>query len=108
MNFDRVQPEKQVLTEASCGNFFVEVRIRCRDQSHIDAAASRGTHRFEFSCLQNAKQLRLLAQRNIRDLIEEERAAIGKIEAADAVGLGVGEGAANMPEHFAFEDTFGK
>jgi hypothetical protein len=32
-------------------------------------------------------------QRHVRDLVEEQRAAVGELEAADAIGLRVGEGA---------------
>ena len=47
-------------------------------------------------------------ERHVRDLVEEERAAVRHLEAADAVGLGVGEGALHVAEELALEDALGE
>ena len=47
-------------------------------------------------------------ERDVGDLVEEERAAVGELEAADAIGLGVGERAADVSEQLALEDAFGE
>ena len=43
--------------------------------------------------------------RNVGDFVQEERAAVGHLEAAHAVHLGVGEGALDVAEELAFEDA---
>lgn len=56
--------------------------------------------------LQHAQQLDLLCQRHAFDFVEKQRAAGGVFDAADALALGAGEGAAFMAEQLALEDGF--
>ena len=44
--------------------------------------------------------------RDVGDLVEEERALVGHLEAAHAVGLGVGERALDVAEQLALKDAF--
>ena len=48
--------------------------------------------------LQNVKELGLDLGRNLADLIEEDGAAVGELEAADALGDGAGEGPFSWPK----------
>ena len=45
-------------------------------------------------------------ERHVRDFVEEQRAAVGKLEASDAIGPRVGERAAHVAEQLALEDAF--
>jgi hypothetical protein len=63
---------------------------------------------FELAGLQDAQELRLLAEGDIGDFVEEEGAAVGQLEAPDPVVLGVGEGAAHVAEELALEQGLGK
>ena len=47
-------------------------------------------------------------ERHVRDLVEEERPPVRHLEAAHAVGLGVGEGALHVAEELALEDPLGE
>ena len=58
--------------------------------------------------LQHAQQLGLLAIGNVADFVEEERAAVRQLEAADAIGLGVGERAFHVAEELALEHALRK
>ena len=49
----------------------------------------------------------LLAERHVGDLVEEERAAVGELEAADAIDLGVGERALHVAEELGLEHALG-
>ncbi len=49
--------------------------------------ALRRAHPLQLAGLEHAQQLGLLRERHVADLVEEERAAVGQLEAADAVGL---------------------
>ncbi len=79
------------------------------------AAMSRASERrvrvdaeaLELALLQDAQQLRLQFERDLANLIEEDGALVGELEAADALRDGAGEGAALVPEKFAFEQTGG-
>src|SRR5260370_16549182 len=108
MNLNGVQAKKQVLTKASCPRFGVYVGICGSDDTRADAAGVRGSEAFEFARFQDAQELGLQVEGNIRDLVEKRRAAISKLKAADAVRAGIGEGAFYMAKEFAFEDAFGK
>src|SRR5206468_9847000 len=59
----------------------------------------------ELLLLQDAQQLRLELERDLADLVEEQRAAVGHLEAADLLGDGAGEGAPLVPEELALEQT---
>ena len=67
---------------------------------------SRRTDAFQFSCFQNAQQLRLLIRRDVRDFIQKQGAAVGKVKSPDAIGFGVRERAFDVAEHCAFENAF--
>ena len=51
------------------------------------------------------KQLRLGLGRNLADLIEEDGAPVGKLEAADALGNGAREGPLLVAEELAFNEA---
>ena len=74
-----------------------------RKNAHIHAARLRRAYTLQFSGLQHAQQLGLLAHRHVGDLVQKERAAVGQLEAADAVGARVGECALHVAEDFALE-----
>ena len=63
----------------------------------------RGADAFEFSGFEHAKQFGLLPDGNVGDLVEEEGAARGEFEAADAVGARVVEGTFYVAEDLALE-----
>ena len=53
--------------------------------------------------LEEAEQLGLERGRHLADLVEEDRAAVGLLEEAPLLLLGVGEGAALVAEELALE-----
>src|SRR5262249_61849741 len=62
----------------------------------------------ELAGLQPAQEARLLAERHVRDLVEEQRAAVGELEAAGAIGARVGERALDVAEQLALEQAIGE
>ena len=61
----------------------------------------------EAALLQHAQQLDLRRRRHLADLVEEQRAAVGQLEAAlPAIG-GAGEGALLVAEDLALEQRLG-
>ena len=55
--------------------------------------------------LERAQQLRLELERQLADLVEEHRAAVGRLEGAGAVAVGAGEGAAHVAEELALDEV---
>jgi hypothetical protein len=66
-----------------------------------------GADRHHLALLQSGQQFGLEVEREVADLVQEERAAVGCLHAADAVALGVGEGALHVPEQLGIEQAFG-
>jgi hypothetical protein len=64
-------------------------------------------HAVELPVGQHAQQPRLQVERHVADLVEEQRAAVGLLEAPAAHGLRAGEGAALVAEEFASSRSFG-
>ena len=58
-----------------------------------------------FALLEHAKEPRLRLHRHVADLVEEERAALGLLEAAGRAGIGAGEGALLMTEQLGFDEV---
>jgi hypothetical protein len=56
--------------------------------------------------LERGQQFGLQVQWQIADFIEEQRSAIGRLEAPDAIGARIGEGAFHMAVEFGIEQAF--
>src|SRR5438309_1607727 len=77
---------------------FVEIAIRRRDHPHVHPDGPARPHGLELLLLEDAKKLHLRLEGQLADLVEEDRAAIGELEAADAALQRTGEGTLHMPE----------
>src|SRR6185437_10359951 len=55
--------------------------------------------------LERPEEFDLSAHRDIADLVEEERAAVGVLEPPFPLAVGAGEGAPDVAEQLAFEDV---
>ena len=69
----------------------------------VDPPRLERTDAVDFAELQHAQQLRLHRQRQLADLVEEQRAAVGQLEQARLVVGGAGERAAHVAEQLALE-----
>src|SRR5262249_34530178 len=61
---------------------------------------------FKLAFLQDAQQLHLQLETHAADFIEEDRTAVGRLEASRLVIDRPGEGALDMPEQLALQPTF--
>ena len=84
-----------------------QVAIGGGDQAHIGADGARAAQALELALLQHAQQLGLQLERNLADFVEEHGAAVGQLEAADALRDGAGERALLVAEQFAFQQAGG-
>ena len=98
-----VEPEIQVLAKPAALHLLLEVAVGGGDHAHVDGAGALLADALEIALLQHAQQLALQLQRNFADLVEKQRAAVGELEAADAVAHRAGEGALDVAEELALE-----
>src|SRR5439155_6645520 len=84
---ERRQPDRksadaivQILAERATRHLRREVAIRCADHAHVDAAWTAVTDRSQLAVLQDTEQLRLHRRRHVSDLVQEDRAGVGRLE----------------------------
>src|SRR5262249_12356357 len=78
------------------------------DQAHVDPPRSAGPHREHLAFLDRPEQLRLDVLADLSDLVEEEGAAVGTLEAAGARGDRAGEGPLLVAEELALAHPVGE
>src|SRR6056297_1608078 len=101
------QPVIKVLPESTRFNLGAEVPVGSGNNANIDRDGPVVTDRFELVFLKYAQQLALKRQRNLADLVQEQRAAVGELHAPDPVAMGAGERALDVTEELAFEQVLG-
>ena len=98
-----VQPVVEVLAEAAFADQADQIPVGRRDQPEVDLDLVLAADRIDLAVLQGAQQLHLGVERQLADLVEEQRAAIGFEEFADALLDGAGEGAFLVAEQDALD-----
>ena len=96
-----VDAVEEVLAEAARLHVGGEVAVRRGDDAHVDLDVLRVAEAPDVLLLQHAQELHLQVERQLADLVEEERAAVGLLEEAAPVGDGVGERALLVAEELA-------
>jgi hypothetical protein len=81
-----VEAVVEVLTEALLGDGRHQVEVRRGDDAHVDLDRLVLADAPDLVLLDRAEQLRLEGQRRLRDLVEEERPAVGLFEETLARG----------------------
>src|SRR5262249_19759801 len=69
---------------------------------------ARAADALEAPLLEHPQELGLAALGQLADLVEEQRAAVGQLEAADLLVRGAGEGALLVAEELALEERLGQ
>ena len=98
-----VEAVEQILSEFPVGDGGFEVDMRGGDDADIDFDVLAAADARDGFFLQDAEEFRLRAHGEFADFVEEKRALIGLLEAADAARVGPGEGAFFVAEEFALE-----
>ncbi len=94
---------QQVGAELPLRNQTFQVLVGGGNHPHVDADQFTATDAEELALRQHAQQPGLQRQRHVADLIQEQCAAIGLLEAADMAALRAGEGAGFVAEQLAFQ-----
>ena len=80
-----------------------QVGVGRGQHAHVHAPRLARAQALELAALQHAQQLHLAGRREVADLVEEQRAAVGGLEAADAPLGGAGVGARLGAEQLALQ-----
>src|SRR6185436_18536792 len=96
-----------VLPEATGGNFGGEVPVGCGHDPHVHHAVLRATDAPDDAILEGSEEPRLKIERQLPDLVQEERAAVGAFERADVRVHGTRERPALVAEELAFREVGG-
>src|SRR6476620_3895984 len=83
LNFDRVEPEQQVLAESLLVSELVGRGVGRRDDADIDRSRAISANWYNLALLERGQQLGLKVQRQIADFVEKEGAAVRGLEAPD-------------------------
>ncbi len=102
-----VEAVVEVVAELAGGDLGFQVDMRRGDHPHVECLDLIGAERLDLLFLQHAQQLGLQRQGQVADLVEEQRAAVGHLEFADArLAVGAGKGAGGGAEQFGLDQAF--
>lgn len=94
---DHVQAVEQVLAELAGLHQRLQVLVSGGDDAHIDLDRYVAAHAIELAIGQHSQQAGLCVGGHVADLVEEQGAAVGLLEAPSAQVGGAGEGALSWP-----------
>ena len=94
---------QQVGAEAALGHQPRQILVGGRDHPHVDPDQLAPADPEELAFGQHPQQPGLQRQRHVSDLVQEQGAAVGLLEAADVALAGPGKGAGFVPEQLAFQ-----
>ena len=107
LDAEDVEPVVEIVAERALCHDLREVAVGGGDDAHVDLDRRRRADRQDLLRFDGAQQLHLQVERQIADLVEEDRAAARALEQAFLVGDRAGEGAAQVAEELALEQTLG-
>src|SRR3546814_18011742 len=88
----------EVFAEQALAHHLAQVAMSRRDDAHVGADRRAAANGGVLALLQHPQQAGLRLQRHVADLVEEQRAAGGLLEAARGTPGGAGEGALLVAE----------
>ncbi len=100
-----VEPVHQVFAKQPLPHALVQILVRCRDDAHVGLQRCVAADAVVFAVGKHAQQAHLQVRRHVADLVEEQRAAFGLLEAAAARALRAGECTALVAEQFGFQQV---
>src|SRR5690606_26495157 len=104
-NREHAEPEEQIFAETALPDLVLQIAIRRRDDPHVDVPRLLLADALERAFLEHAQQLALELERDLADLVEKQRAAVGELEAADAVAQRTRKRTAHVTEKLALEQV---
>ena len=104
---DHVEAIEQIHPEPARGRLPREVLGRGGEQAHVHAPGPPVADAADLALLQHAQQLRLERQRQLADLVEQQRAAVRLLEQARPVSRGARERPLHVAEQLGLEQRVG-
>src|SRR5581483_11077732 len=101
-----VESVEEVGAEAALLDHALERAVRRGDDAHVDGDFALATDALELALLEDAEELDLRGARQLADLVEQERAAVGALEAAEVARRRARESSLLVPEELALEEAF--
>src|SRR4029450_12560564 len=98
----------EVLAEAAGLDRLLQIDLGGGDDAGVGADRARAAEPLELPLLQELQQLALDLERQVADLVEEQRTAARRLDAADLLLDRAGEGAALIAEQLRLEDAGGQ
>ena len=105
IDVEDVEPVVQVGAEAPRFHMLAQRTVRGRDHSHVHFDGLHAAHARELALLQHPQELHLRGLRNLGDLVQKKRPAIGQLEPAEPTLGGAGKGALLVAKQLAFEQA---
>ena len=100
---NHVEPIEQVFAKASLRDQRFQVLVRGGDQADVDLDRLVPPHRFELPLLQHPQQLDLRLERDVANLVEEQRPAVGHLEPPHLVAVSSSERPLDVAKQFTFQ-----
>src|SRR5512134_2407148 len=108
MDRDDVETIIQVPAELPGAQGLLEVPVGGGDHPDVGALRPAAAHALELPVLEDAQELYLQRRGDFADLVEEDRAAVGRLEPAHLVCDRPGERPLDVAEQLGFEEGFGE
>ena len=107
LQHDLRQSVVQIVAKLAGRRQVFEILIGGADDAHVDWDLLTSSDTLDHALLKKAQQLHLQGERQVTDLVEEERSAMRCLDLAKSLFRRPGEGALLVSEQFAFEERFG-
>ena len=104
---EHVEPVVQVLAQPSLADGHHRIDVGGGNHPHVHFLLGAAAQAAELPLLQHPQQLHLRRRRHLRNLVEEQRAAVGQLEAAQPPFGRAGERAPLVAEDLALEQGVG-
>ena len=101
-----VEAVEQILTQRAVRDRRLHVLVGRRDQPDVDLERLGAAEALELPLLQHPQQLDLRREVDVADLVEQQRPAVGELEAALLALLGAGERALFVAEELRLDQRF--
>jgi len=95
------------LREIAFPELLLQVAVRCREDADIDGNGLLAAYPLDALVLQHAQQLGLRKRRHVADFVQEQRPAVGLLEAADTPLVAPVNAPRSLTEQLAFQQVLG-
>ncbi len=86
-----VEAVVEVLAKTVFGNLARQFAPGCRDDAHVDGQRPRASEALNLTFLEHPRSFTMGAERELANLVQKQRAAVGPLEASLPPGQGTGE-----------------